>query len=279
MLAIKRSSARFFQNNLAGTPDTVGPGTTVTGAGTAHTKGSWTSLIDPTTYDTYGLYLTIAGTNASATRTDALVDIGIGPSGGGSEQVIIPNMIAGWRGTANTLAAMGLYLPMYIPAGVRVSARVQALQVSKQVKVGIWLEQGFNGVADDVYTICDAYGIDTSLSIGTSHLPGDLGAMSTFANLGSTLTRDYGAVLLVPQGTLSDTVMRNDAYHWWVRAGTNGETVGGWYTTGNSAEATTGPYPGMPLDIALPSGTQLQVAAEGSSGSPEAYDVAAYCFA
>jgi hypothetical protein len=278
MLAISRSHARFFEHNLPATPNTVGPGTTVTGAGTAHTKGSWTSLIDPTTYDTFGLFLTIAGTATSNTRTDALVDIGIGPSGGGSEQVIIPNMIAGWRGTANAVPPTGLYLPMYIPAGVRVSARAQGLQINKQVQVGIWLHQGFSGMADDLFTQCDAYGINTSLSIGTSHTPGALGALSTFADLGSTLSRDYGAVLLIPQGTLADTSMRNDAYHWWVRADSGGEVVGGWYVAGNSNELVAGPYPGMPLDLNLPSGTQLQVAAECSSASPEAYDVAAYCF-
>src|SRR5688572_5686842 len=97
-LALPPTALKEVQHNLTATPSTS-PGTQVTGAGTAHTKGSWASLIDPVPYDSHMLALAIFATSVSATQTDSLLDIGIGPSGGGSEQVILPNLLAGWTGS------------------------------------------------------------------------------------------------------------------------------------------------------------------------------------
>src|SRR3989304_2985366 len=118
-----------FETNLRGGPATA-PGTLITANSTSHTKGSWTSCINPVDYDSYGLWIGLSETAAANTRTDMLLDIGIGPTGGGSEQVIVSNLICGWSGTGsagNTYAGRRFFLPIFIPRGVAVSARSQAL--------------------------------------------------------------------------------------------------------------------------------------------------------
>lgn len=279
MLGVSRPKAFDFQSNLTAVPAATVPGATVVGSATPHTKGSWTSLIDPVTYDSYGMYLLISNTGATVTRTDALIDIGIGPTGGGSEQVIVNNMVAGWRGSVVSTSALSLYLPIFVPAGCRVSARAQALQASKNVGVAIWLMQGLSGVSSVCFVMCDAYGANLATSGGTSVTPSaSPGAIGTAVNMGSTLSRDYGAVLVVPQGTMSDTAMRNDQYHWWVRKAASGVYSGGWLVAGNASEISYGPFPDCPLDLDLPAGTQLQVAVECGTASGEPFDAIAYCF-
>lgn len=278
-LAIPSYGAFDFDNNLAGTPVATGMGTLLTAAGSAHTKGSWTSLIDPTAFDAFGFWLTISETAVSSTRTDTLLDIAIGPSGGGSEQIILANMVAGWRGVANTTCFSALFIPLYIPAGLRISGRIQSITASKTARVGIHTVSGNSGLVGATFGVCDTYGItDSGASVGTSVAPGNSGSQGTFTSLGSTTSRDYGAVLVVPQGTLADTAMRSDGYYWWFRAGSTGVRKGNWYCAGNSGELLIGPFPPVPLPYHILAGTQIQVAGTCSSASPETYDVGVYCF-
>src|SRR3972149_6002152 len=112
-------------------------GATVTASGTAHVKGSWASCIDPTSRPSYGVTVIVTGIGVAATRSSFLIDIGIGPTGGGSEQVVIPNLDC-WGACAsgsNAHGAKSWYFPLYIPAGVRVSARGQASVVSDVANV------------------------------------------------------------------------------------------------------------------------------------------------
>ena len=55
-------------------------GTTVTASGSINTKGSYSSLIDPTTKPSYGFWVVLSAVGATAANTSMLVDIAYGPT-------------------------------------------------------------------------------------------------------------------------------------------------------------------------------------------------------
>lgn len=226
-----------------------------------------------TTYDSYGFWLGILNSFGSAAQTDMLLDVAIGPN---QEHIIIPNLLCGWRGAGNNQGGpQVLFFPIYVPAGSLISARAQGLISSDTVSIMIMLQGGTSALPGPLYSGCDAYGVETASSQGTSHTPGNSGAESTAANVGSTLAKSYRAVLLQVQGTLTNTAANNIAYHWELVIG--GGVVCEWYALTTNTESHTGPMPSVPFHTSLPAGTQLQIQAE-ASGTAQAQDVAFYCF-
>ncbi len=271
MLGIGRTySGGNWQSNISATPSTSAPGTTVTASGSIHTKGSYTQLISATTYDWFGFWLYTINTGTSGAATDLLVGIAIGASS--SEQIILPDWMAGW-GPGASAGAKGLFVPIFIPRGTRIAARCQALIASDTVNVLVFGNAGNSGLPCPLFTNCDAYGIDASTSSGTSHTAGNSGTESTDADVGSTTSRPYGAIMIGVASQSSTTTAI--AYHWELTIG--GITRAEWYTANTTGELVYGPLPPCPTPVSIPSGTQLQVQAE-ASGTAQAQDVAFYCF-
>lgn len=165
-------------------------GTTITAHATPHTKGSWTSLIDPTTRPSYGLCLQISEVRTNTTDTSMLVDIAYGPTGGGNEQIVLPDLNAGQAGLFDQNGGFGkLYLfPVYIPTGVRISARSQAAVTSDTCLLSVFT------CADPLYPNPAggvlAYGIVAASSRGTSVTPGS-GAFGAWTQLSAGTTRAH----------------------------------------------------------------------------------------
>lgn len=102
---------------------------TVTADATPHTKGSWIELIAATTEDTDWLTLGISGTMAiNGTDTRGLLDIAIGAAA--AEVAIITEIPAGFISNG-----MHITLPVFIPKGARVSARLQAVTTVDTVAI------------------------------------------------------------------------------------------------------------------------------------------------
>lgn len=99
-------------------------GTVVDPGGTANTKGAWVELAGASEFDAVWLMLaaTAAGT-ASTTGVNFLVDVAIGPAG--AEQVVVPDLPV-YIATVVESSAFRVLLPVSIPAGSRVSVRMQA---------------------------------------------------------------------------------------------------------------------------------------------------------
>lgn len=93
--------------------NTVATGVNVTAGSPAHTKGAWAQLVAATSHEAHGVYVGIPQTGIN----QSLFDLGIG--GAGSEKVLVPNMLL-------VRAGLGLYLPVSVPAGVRLAMRSQA---------------------------------------------------------------------------------------------------------------------------------------------------------
>lgn len=270
MLVFPNNYNAGWTNNFVATPSTS-TFTTVTASATPHTKGAYSTLIASTPHDSYGFWIAVYANQTAATDTSVLVDIALGAAA--SEVDIISNYLAAAR--PSTIANGGPYwvrIPLFIPAGARVSARIQALIVSETLAVGISTISGRSQVNGPIFTACDTYGANTADSGGTSHTPGNTGAESTDATIG-TATRDYGAILLALGTTL--TTINNLAYHWELTDGTT--TLAEWVSYTHTAEAIIGPYPAEPIGVRIASGTAMQIQAE-CSGTGEAFDVALHGF-
>lgn len=263
-------------NNFTATPSTSAVGTLLTAAGSAHTKGSWAPLIDPVPFDVYGIWLQFTDHFTTGSAIKGLTDIGIGPSGGGSEVVVVPNLLTG--GIANLTFAGGgaqrwFYLPLFIPEGTRLSARHQSTTASKTIRCVVNLWGGPSGPAWPTITHVDAYGITEASSSGVSHTPGNTGAESAWASVGSTLSKDYDGFFVSVQGNNgTETAI---GYH--LEFGYSSTTLCEVYCQGATNETICGPLPSGPFFVPLPSGTQMQVRGE-ASGTAVAKDVAIYCF-
>ena len=95
-------------------------------SGAANVKGAWTELVSAANNLAPTRYLTLLVFQRSATigSSDLMVDIGIGPA---TEQVLVPNLALSCSGTRdNAMPQLIGPLPISIPAGVRVSVRLQS---------------------------------------------------------------------------------------------------------------------------------------------------------
>lgn len=255
-------------------------GTTVTASGTAHTKGSYTSLIDPTSRPSYGVVVRGNLVGATNTNTSMLLDLAYGPTGGGNEQVVLPNLNMGAAiGSSTDGHAKIWFFPCYIPSGTRVSARCQAVVVSDTISVCVWLLQNplYPFVGGAVYD----YGKDEANSRGTSVTPGN-GAFGSWTEIlqsvGGTsgLIRDH-RFWHVGYDQLGDTSIANNTLLIEVGLGPDSSNVTTIHTnsfTQNSTENIWGPAIIIPTYAPAKAGTKLW--ARIASGETEARGVMVY---
>lgn len=158
-------------------------GTTVTAGGSAHTKGSYVTLVATTSKPSYGFWIRVKGVGVSNTNTSMLLDIAIGdaPSGGNEERIVANIDIGAASGNASSNGKL-FYFPAYIPEGVSVRAATQAVIASDTCTVDIFLNQdpSYRWASGAVQT----YGIDTSVSHGTSVTPAS-GSFGTWTQIGT----------------------------------------------------------------------------------------------
>lgn len=167
---------------------TSSDGTTVTASGTTHTKGSYAQLIASTGRPSYGITIVIHNVGAASTNARMLVDIAIGAAA--SEQVIIPNLLAGNASAWNAASNGGTcyHFPIAIPSGVRISARCQASTASDTCNIIVWLHQARTAPGMWVGQRVTAYGVNTGTSTGTAHTPGSTNSYATATQITSSTT-------------------------------------------------------------------------------------------
>jgi hypothetical protein len=173
----------LFQTNWSGRPSAT-MGTLVAAGGTAHTLGSsFVQLIAATNFDTEWVEVIIHGVQTSAVDARALVNIYAG--GAGSEQILIPNLLASGATFASNAFPKVYRFPLRIPKGTRLSAKSQALIVSDNVYVIINLYGG-SQLDSWVGAGVEALGISTAASRGTLITPGTT-ADGAWVSLGTTV--------------------------------------------------------------------------------------------
>jgi hypothetical protein len=194
-----RNTAWFEDYNGVTVPNFSNGGIAVAGS-PAHTKCSWLQLFSSTSADCNLLDIFLQGLSAVATDCATVLDIGIGASG--SETVVAGDIAVGGIGT------FSLRLPISIPSGTRIAARIAGVRGSSQ---GCSLNTaGIYNVASSASLIpssVDVLGVDTATSTGTAMS----GASGTWVEIVASTSQDYIALSIIP--SLTDTDTPNIAEH------------------------------------------------------------------
>lgn len=137
-------------------------------AGAANVKGAWVQLVAASARDAHSVVLEIGLDSGTSGIPGFLIDIGIGASG--SEQIIVPNLFYDQRAEFSEAVLCMFRLPLKVPAGSRLAARVQCVTASATFRVSAQLVSG--EPSEDSVSRVYAYGVDTATSRGTEIDPG-----------------------------------------------------------------------------------------------------------
>jgi hypothetical protein len=161
---------------------------TVTADASAHTKGSWVQLVASTSANASAIYVE-ANVAANGFDTSCLLDIGTGASG--SETALISNIAIGGARTATGLSGYVFTVPIQVPSGTRISARIQHITGGEDGT--ILVEARDYGNYAQSPTSVDVIGTDTATSTGT-----DFVTANTYVQLTSSTSRAYRAIVMLP---------------------------------------------------------------------------------
>jgi hypothetical protein len=168
---------------------------TVTADVTAHVKGAWTEIIASSSADADCVDLAIQAIGASSVDTGTLVDVGIG--GSGSEVAIISNIAVGSFATvANAPFANKIRIPVFVPAGSRISVRIQSVvTLGKTGQFAIRLMSGGNPSATS----------STSEALGTFPASSEGTALNStgWTEIVAATSKHYQYLLLIPSASNS----------------------------------------------------------------------------
>ena len=157
---------------------------------TAHTFGAWTELTASTPYDSSAMLLGLQTFFTINTATGTILDIGIGASG--SEQSVCQLAV----GSANVSTYA---VPVFLPAGSRVSARIQSVVTGG--KTGIVAINYLPSVGDFLpATYVDVYGVDLSTSRGVN-----LAASNAWTQITASTSRAYRMLTMIWSASNTNT--------------------------------------------------------------------------
>jgi hypothetical protein len=164
------------------------PAVSITADTAAHTKGAWTELIASTTSNASLLVCIVLGIGSTSTNTASLIDIGFGASG--NETAIASNIAVGGANTTSALGVGALFsIPLQIPSGTRISARIQSIITGgKTATVRCFVLD--NGDYASAPTSVDVIGSNSATSKGTEFS----GSSGTWNEAIASTSRDYRAV-------------------------------------------------------------------------------------
>jgi hypothetical protein len=240
---------------------------TVTSGGSAHTKGAWAELITLTDRGFDTLTLSFVSTDGlSATDRSQLLDVGFG--GSGSEQVVIADIVRG-----HAPGGSNLRLPIRIPAGTRISTRIQTAGASVATTVAAHLSGGQGWGGGGSGRRATTYGANAATSGGVAlTLPGTNNVKGAWTEIVASTTAPLRWILPRLAGPVADTTMNNANYMVDVGIGGSGSeqvVIADIPFRMTSGEAVVPVDPTFAVDV--PSGTRLSMRmACNSVGSAEA---------
>lgn len=259
-------------SNSSTTPTVV----VVTAAGSANTKGTAVSLLTAIEHDVEYLVIGVSSGSTNATEVNILADILVDPAGGSTwnSSPLIPNLLGGFAGNPSTSGECfhWYHFPLWVPSGSSLGAQIQSSVASETLDISVFALGGNKNPGSwwcGQYVT--AYGPDTATSKGVDHTPGNSGSFSAWANFGSTLSADCGAVQYGIGG--SDSSMTQISYFW--EFGIASTRVGPPQFVVGSTSESKWKEPSMPIFYSAAAGTQWQARAK-ASGTAEAYDIALY---
>lgn len=191
--------------------------------GAANAKGAYIQLLAATAFPYTSV--TLQGVASGGGGQTYLIDLAVG--GAGSEQVIVPNVLLD---SARSIfsAALNITIPVAIPAGVRVSARVQEAGGAGTRTVEVTLIGRNGGVNAPPAAIGDAvnYGADT---VNTNGVLVDSGATlnvyGSWTDITASTSRAHNGLQIVLGTNKQTGVLVDSQYYFQLGIGGTGNAV------------------------------------------------------
>ena len=162
---------------VVGASSTVGA--TVTASATPHTKGTAVELVASSAFAAEMVEIYHTGNAITGTNTCVLVDLMTDAS---LATVTVPNLQIG---TTQTTTWHTYRLPVAIPSGTRIGARIQGTEVSETASISIRLHQAGSHTASPSSAV--TYGADTATSNGFAPTaPASANTKGAWLQLGTT---------------------------------------------------------------------------------------------
>lgn len=226
--------------------------TTVTASTSAHTKGAWVELIASTSAAADCVQIAAQAVSTSNTNTATLLDIGIGAAG--AETAIVQNVAIGGAAAfaQNDERSFRVSVPVYVPAGSRVAARIQSvITLGKTAQISVRLGAGDNPAGTSTTAI--TLGTSTATSAGTS-----LPSGTAWTQFVASTAAAYSAITILP--SVSNATITAAARQIELGIGASGSEVAicqcDFITAGTEAVGLV--YTQLPVD-SIPAGTRLSV--------------------
>jgi hypothetical protein len=266
-------------SNLTGTPAAATVGTNFS-FGAANADGATVEFLADLAYDCCYLVVGVGGCATTAEDNSALVDILGDPAGGTSyTSAIATDLICGFTPVpagGTTPIACWYHFPIWIKSGTALAVRARKTGATAATGGRIvafvfgkpkrpemwWCGQGI-----------ESLGINAGTSKGTAHTPGNTGAYSTYATIGTSTVR-YGALQFGAQP--STGTVTAIGYYW--QLGVSSAALPGapmFYQSGSTAEVMARSGFAGPMFLDIPTSTALQVRAT-ASGTAVAHNAAFY---
>ena len=244
----KLATGQFLEN--AGADTSVSEGTQVSAAGSNNVKGSYVQLIASTAHPAGGMLIVLGGANSGG--RGFLVDIAVGAAA--SEQVIIPNL---YHYAQQDSTFTYTYVPISVPKGSRLSARVQSTSASSNVRVNLILVAGESSLPQAAVD----YGSNTGSTTGTSVTSG-----SGSNNKGSWAQLTASTTAPHRWGIFCVRASGNSQYLFDIGIGGSGsEQV--LVPNLNCRDSSTGPPVIYSMPMRIPKGTRVACRAASATGS------------
>jgi len=251
-------------------------GSLVTTGSTANTKGAWVTLASGLAEPVHWVNLwSYQATALSGADTARLIDLAIGAPG--SETIVAPDLIWGFRGRRGTL------LPLYVPAGATLRARAAGAQAGDGKALALDLYAGEPDAGLSAPGRITAYGVVPASSGGTQVTSSaSLGVKGPYAQLTAATTAPIHALMVLVQGASSSIPFTDLTLD--IAVGPSGQETDILhdlrFELDSDRELVT-PLASefQPLSMSIPAGTRLAARAARQTGSgAAAVEVAVYGF-
>ncbi len=254
---------RYAKSDAAGVA-----GTTVTAGSPANVKGSWTELFASTSIDAEAILVEIQLTPGAGNNRHYAFDIGVG--GAGSEVVAVSDITL-YNNTAQGGNEQGcpILIPVFIPAGTRISMRSQSDLASSTANVRVHiLKGGFANLRQ--MGRATTYGFNAGSTTGTTVTTGVANTKGAYAQLTASMTNSCRWLILVI-GVATGT-SQNFSIDVAIGAASSEQIIVPdlYYTSGNSGPSVMV----FQLPLAIPAGQRLAVRA-ASGGATQSFEITA----
>lgn len=268
MFMYRPDAMTYYAENRPATLAATTVGTNIT-SGAINTESAWTELIASTARDTWGILVAFNRGGTNANIRSVLCDIGIGAAG--SEIALISNLIGNSGVNSNVGFHNARFFPLFIPAGTRLSARVQTNAAAHVLDVIVRLIGAPDGAPYMPCAGVETLGTITG-SLFAAVTPGASGAFGSWTTIGTTVHEWKGFTALFQ--TANNATQTNQSVH--AEIGYSSVALVTHYASFNTGEVIGNHAEQLPCMQPIPAGTIMQVRIRSSIASPQAIPCAIY---